>query len=324
MLDTVDTRVLLNEAFRLDVLEGLRRQPKQLPSRWLYDDAGSALFEDITRLPEYYPTRTETAILRTHAEAIAAHVGADAVLVEYGAGAGVKTRLVLDALPRPRAYVPVDIAGDFLAATAAQLAARYPALAVRPVVADFTEEFHLPADLPPGPRTAFFPGSTIGNLDLPQATALLQRMRRHVTAGPASGRAPGRAVIGFDLVKDLATLLRAYDDAAGVTAEFNLNLLRRIDRELDATLPLDAFTHEVRWNAAEHAVEMHLRCTRDLTAAVDGESVSFRAGETIHTESSRKYDADRIAALVQGAGWRLDHLWTDPGRQFAVAGLSSA
>ncbi len=318
MLDTVDTRLLLPEAFRLDVIEGLRRQPKQLPSRWLYDDAGSALFEDITRLPEYYPTRTETAILGDHAEAIAAHVGADAVLVEYGAGAGVKTRLVLDALQRPRAYVPVDIAGDFLSATATELSARYPALAVQPVVADFTNDFHLPDDLPAGPRTAFFPGSTIGNLDVAQATALLQRMRRHVQAG----RAPGRAVIGFDLVKDLGTLLRAYDDAAGVTAAFNLNLLRRVNRELDATLPLDAFTHEVRWNPGEHAVEMHLHCTRDLDAAVDGEPIRFRAGETIHTESSRKYDPERIAALVQAAGWRLDRLWTDPARQFAVVGLS--
>lgn len=314
MLDTAQPASVLAEAFRLEVIAGLQGRPKQLSSRWLYDDAGSLLFERITGLQDYYPTRTETAILRRHADTMASFIGGQAVLIEYGAGACIKTQILLDALRQPAAYVPIDISGDFLAQTAERLRGRYPQLDVQPVVADFTEDFRFTARLPEGRRIAFFPGSTLGNLDQGQALALLRRMRRHVGDD-------GRALIGVDLIKDTATLVRAYDDCEGVTAEFNLNLLRRINRELRGTLPLEAFQHEARWNPYEMAMEMHLRCTSDVQAEVDGQPVSLQAGETIHTESSRKYDLRRITCLTESAGWRLANFWTDDRRQFAVVGL---
>ena len=315
MLNIVTPKRLLIEAFRADVMSGLRGFPKRLPSRWLYDDAGSLLFEESTQLDEYYPTRTEALILHQNSARIADYVGKRAVLIEYGAGAGVKTQTLLDAFQAPLAYVPVDISGDFLAQTAQRLRVRYPTVEVRPVVADFTEDFHLPADVPTGGRrVAFFPGSTIGNLNEDQSIDLLRRMRRHVGA-------EGRAIIGLDLIKDIHTLLRAYDDAKGTTAAFNLNLLQRINRELDGDLPIGAFAHEARWNAQTQAVEMHLRCLRDVVANIGGSTFSFATGETIHTESSRKYDVRRITALVERAGWRLEHLWTDAQDSFIEIGL---
>jgi dimethylhistidine N-methyltransferase len=223
MLDT-ETRIPFQAAFRSDVLRGLSAPRKMLPARWLYDDEGSALFEAITGLPEYYPTRTETAILAASAPEIAQFVGPGAILVEYGAGAALKTEILLRGLA-PRAYVPIDIAADFLAASAARIEARFPGLAVRPFVADFTADFELPADLPPGRRVGFFPGSTIGNLAAEEAADFLRRMTAHVGPG-------GAGLIGVDLKKDLETLLAAYDDRDGVTARFNLNLLTRINREL--------------------------------------------------------------------------------------------
>lgn len=309
-------------AFREDVLAGLGQRPKALPSRWLYDDTGSELFERITRLPEYYPTRTETAILRTAAADIADFLGPGVVLIEYGAGAAVKTRILLDALDRPLAYLPVDIAGDFLDLAAERIRDDYPALRVRPVVADFTRAFDLPT-LPPAPddrpahRVAFFPGSTIGNLDAGQATALLRRMRKHV--GPS-----GQAIIGLDLIKDQATLVRAYDDAAGITAAFDRNLLVRINRELGGNFPIDAFVHQARWNADEKAIEMHLVCQRALTVTVAGQAFRFAAGESIHTETSRKYDLATLAPMLALAGWRLDRSWTDEAQRFAVVGLTAS
>jgi dimethylhistidine N-methyltransferase len=315
MLDAVQPSQLLLDAFHADVLDGLGATPKRLPSRWLYDDEGSLLFEEITQLDEYYPTRMEAAILRENVKHIADYVGEGAVLIEYGAGAGIKTQTLLDAFKAPRAYVPIDISGDFLAKTAERIQARYPRIRVKPITADFTEEFHLPAEvMNEGKRVAFFPGSTIGNLDDGRALELLQRMRRHVGKN-------GRAVIGMDLIKDTETLLRAYDDAKGVTAAFNLNLLARINREFGADFPLDAFAHEARWNAREHAVEMHLRCLRVVVVRVGDRSFSFTAGESIHTESSRKYDFDRIDTLVVKAGWRLEHFWTDAKERFAEVGL---
>lgn len=319
MLDIVHDTTTQREAFRDDVLAGLAQRPKSLPSRWLYDDTGSELFERITRLPEYYPTRTETAILRASAAEIARFVGPDVALIEYGAGAAVKTRILLDALIEPLAYLPVDIAGDFLDQAVERLRDHYPVLVVQPVVADFTRTFQLPA-LPPAidrsaRRVAFFPGSTIGNLGADEAGALLQRMRDHVGPG-------GRAIIGLDLIKDTATLLRAYDDKAGITAAFNRNLLVRINRELDANLPLDAFAHEARWNAAEKAIEMHLVCRRSITATVAGVPFRFAMGESIHTETSRKYDLATLEPLLNGAGWQLDRIWTDDEAKFAVVGLA--
>jgi len=316
MLDRVDLKTLQREAFRADVVAGLSQPCKTLPSRWLYDDLGSQLFEDITRLEEYYPTRTETGILREHAAEIAAFVGEGAVLFEYGAGAGIKTEILIDALQTPRMYVPVDIAGDFLDQTIERMRARYPLLETRGVIADFTTDFDLPADLPRARRAAFFPGSTIGNLDEAETLAFLRRMRRHV------GRR-GSAVIGADLKKDLNTLLAAYDDREGVTAAFNINLLARVNRELDGEFPLDRFAHEARWNASESAVEMHLVSLDARTVRVDGHRFAFEAGETIHTESSRKYDERSIADLADRSGWRVAACWSDAERRFAVFGLEA-
>ena len=319
MPDIVHDTAAQREAFRDDVLAGLARHPKTLPSRWLYDDAGSELFERITRLPEYYPTRTETAILRASAAEIAAFLGPDVALIEYGAGAAVKTRILLDALTEPLAYVPVDIAGDFLDLAVERLREHYPTLAMQPVVADFTRPFRLPDLALPSERkarrVAFFPGSTIGNLGAEEAGALLERMRDQV--GPA-----GRAIIGLDLIKDRATLLRAYDDGAGITAAFNRNLLVRINRELGGNLPLDAFGHEARWNEAEQAIEMHLVCRRAVTASVARQAFRFALGESIHTETSRKYELARLDPLLNGAGWRLERTWTDDEAQFAIVGLA--
>ncbi len=316
MLEKVDARTLQREAFRADVLEGLSRALKTLPSRWLYDDIGSELFEQITQLPEYYPTRAETEILRDNGSAIAAFCGAEATLIEYGAGAGVKTEIVLAALDRPKLYVPVDIAGDFLESSAARIARRFPGVAVRPVVADFTDAFNLPSDIAvSGARVGFFPGSTIGNLSSAQAASFLGLVGGHV--GPE-----GRALIGIDLKKDLAVLLPAYDDAAGVTAAFDLNLLARANRELDGDFDLSGFAHEARWSESDSAVEMHLVSLREQTATVSGRAFRFAEGETIHTESSRKYDLASFGRLAARSGWEVATVWTDGAARFALVGLS--
>lgn len=316
MLDRVDFREAQREAFRADVVAGLSGPRKSLPSRWLYDDRGSALFEQITALPEYYPTRTETGILRSNAPAIAAFCGRGATLVEYGAGASVKTEILLGALDDPALYVPVDIAGDFLVDAAERIERRFPWLEIRPVVADFTDDFDLPADLPKlNARVAFFPGSTIGNLARPDAVALMKRMRGHVGEG-------GRAVLGVDLVKDVATLLRAYDDGEGVTAAFNLNLLARVNRELGGDFDLARFAHEARWNAAKSAIEMHLVSLADQDVSICGRRFRFREGETIHTEDSRKYRLVDVGRLAGEAGWRVAETWKDPDGLFAVVGLA--
>ena len=244
MLDLVESKLSQHEAFRADVLAGLSQRQKTLPSRWLYDQRGSELFEEITRLDEYYLTRTETAILRRHAEEMAALCGDGIVLLEYGAGAAIKSEILIDALHAPRLYAPIDIAADFLAETVERFRDRFPELPTRPIIADFTVDFDIPADIPARPRAAFFPGSTLGNLLPSDAGALLRRMREHV------GRS-GKAIIGVDLRKDIQTLIAAYDDKQGVTAEFNLNLLVRINRELEGDFALDAFAHEARWNERE-------------------------------------------------------------------------
>ena len=244
MLDLVESKLSQHEAFRADVLAGLSQRQKTLPSRWLYDQRGSELFEEITRLDEYYLTRTETAILRRHAEEMAALCGDRAVLLEYGAGAAIKSEILIDGLHAPRLYAPIDIAADFLTQTVERIQDRFPYLPVRPIIADFTADFDIPNDVPTGPRAAFFPGSTMGNLRPPEAAALLRRMREHVGAR-------GKAIIGVDLRKDVGTLIAAYDDRLGVTAEFNLNLLARINRELEGDFVLGAFAHEARWNERE-------------------------------------------------------------------------
>jgi L-histidine Nalpha-methyltransferase len=316
MLDIVEEKLAQREAFRADVLAGLAERRKTLPSRWLYDQRGSELFEEITRLDEYYPTRTETAILRRFADEMADHLGEGAALLEYGAGAAIKTEILIDALRAPRVYAPIDIAADFLAQTVDRIRDRFPDLPVRPIVADFTVDFNVPADIPAARRAAFFPGSTIGNLGQPEAAALLRRMRRDVGA-------QGKAIIGVDLRKDVGTLIAAYDDKRGVTAAFNLNLLARINRELEGDFAMNAFAHEARWNERASAIEMHLVSLRPQLVSVAGRHFAFEQGETIHTETCRKFDVDAFAGAAQRSGWRVDELWSDPAKLFAVFGLNS-
>jgi dimethylhistidine N-methyltransferase len=301
-------------AFRADVLTGLSQPHKTLPSRWLYDDRGSELFELITRLDEYYPTRTETAILRSRAPQMARFCGERAIMLEYGAGAGIKTEILIAALMAPRLYVPIDIAGAFLDQTVSRFRQRFPNLLTRAIVADFTQPFDLPAWIPSGRRVAFFPGSTIGNLDASETAVFLQRMRRHVGSS-------GGAIIGVDLKKSLEVLLPAYDDSSGITAQFNLNLLRRINRELGANFALDGFRHNARWNERESAIEMHLVSARPQTVIVSGQKFEFAQAETIHTESSRKYDIDGFERLARENGWSIGERWVDDRQLFALFGL---
>jgi dimethylhistidine N-methyltransferase len=316
MLDLVESKLSQHEAFRADVLAGLSQRQKTLPSRWLYDQRGSELFEEITRLDEYYLTRTETAILRRHAEEMAALCGEGAVLLEYGAGAAIKSEILIDALHAPRMYAPIDIAAEFLSETIERFRDRFPDLPTRPIITDFTADFDIPADVPAHPRAAFFPGSTLGNLGPADACALLRRMREHVGSS-------GKAIIGVDLRKDIQTLIAAYDDKQGVTAEFNLNLLVRINRELGGDFALDGFAHEARWNERESAIEMHIVSLRPQIVSVAGASFAFAQGETIHTETCRKFDVAGFAHSAQRSGWRVDKLWSDPAGLFAVFGLSA-
>jgi L-histidine N-alpha-methyltransferase len=315
MLDLVDSKTRQAESFRSDVIKGLSGPRKTLPSRWLYDDLGCDLFEQITCLDEYYPTRTETAILRRNSAQIADFCGPHAALVEYGAGAGIKTEILLGALREPRRYLPVDIAGDFVTLTANRVGMRFPRLRIWPIVADFTEDFDVSHQLSGvDNRIGFFPGSTIGNLDPRATSAFLNRVRRHVGAS-------GKAIIGVDLKKDIETLIAAYDDGRGVTARFNLNLLTRINRELRGEFLLDGFLHEARWNEDTSAIEMHLVSLRDQCIAVGGHSFEFFEGETIHTESSRKYDVTEFSRVVERQGWTLSEVWKDDDELFGVFGL---
>ena len=304
----------LSDRFRTDVINGLSHSQKRVPSRWLYDDRGSELFEEITQTQEYYPTRTERQILRTHIREIGAFCGENMTILEYGAGAGAKTEILLRALRNPRIYVPVDISAEYLNGTVQRLRRRFPELATRPVAADFSSDFALPDWIPLGNRVVFFPGSTIGNLDAGEVGALLRRMRAHVSDS-------GKAIIGADLRKSLDVLLPAYDDAAGITAQFNLNLLTRINRELFGNFRLERFQHVAKWNEAESAIEMHLvsRCAQSVTVA--GRDFRFGVGESIHTESSRKFEIARFEELATQNGWRIDRVWTDDATQFALFGL---
>jgi dimethylhistidine N-methyltransferase len=316
MLDLVESKLSQHEAFRADVLAGLSQRQKTLPSRWLYDQRGSELFEEITRLDEYYLTRTETAILRRHAEAMAALCGEGVVLLEYGAGAAIKSEILINALRAPRMYAPIDIAAEFLSETIERFRDRFPDLPTRPIIADFSAGFDIPADVPARPRAAFFPGSTLGNLLPSDACALLRRMREHVGDS-------GKAIIGVDLRKDIQTLIAAYDDKQGVTAEFNLNLLVRINRELEGDFALDRFAHEARWNERESAIEMHIVSLRPQGVSLAGSIFAFAEGETIQTETCRKFDVAGFAHSAQRSGWWVDKIWSDPAKLFAVFGLSA-
>jgi len=299
------------DAFSRDVIEGLSAARKRLPAKWLYDATGSELFEAICELPEYYPTRQETALLAEVAPLIAARIPAGAALVELGSGASQKTRHLLDAAPQLSAYVPVDISGSALAAASAAIRADYPKLGVTPLVADFTRPATWANVLPDAPRVGFFPGSTIGNLAPQEIVDLLDQVRRALGPG-----AP--FVLGMDLAKDRETLDAAYDDAAGVTARFNLNLLARINRELKGEFDLSRFAHRAVWNRMEERIEMHLESLYDQEVRAAGRVFRFAAGETIHTESSYKLSPTRFADLARRAGWSVDELWVSPRPQFAV------
>jgi dimethylhistidine N-methyltransferase len=307
----------LDRALRDEVLRGLRGSPKTLPPKLFYDATGAELFERITTLPEYYLTRTELAILREHVDEIAELAGPRCALVEYGSGAGVKVRLLLDALDAPAAYVPIDISHEQLARVSGELAAEYPAVSVRPLCADYTATLQLPPLPTDARRLAFFPGSTIGNFHPAEAAAFLRRIRR--TVGP-----DGALVLGVDRRKDARALDAAYDDAAGITAAFNLNMLTRLNRELGADFDLARWQHRACFDAEASRVEMHLLSLEHQLVHVGGETVSFRHGETIWTESSYKYDEERLEELVTAAGFTISHLWSDRDDRFWVAFLTAS
>jgi dimethylhistidine N-methyltransferase len=309
------------ETFRRDVLDGLGRTPKSIPCKYFYDERGSALFEQITETEEYYPTRTELAIMEAHVDAMAEAIGPRAVLIEYGSGSSRKTRVLLDRLAAEAdpaealaAYVPIDISREHLLTTAEDIQAAYPDLPVLPVAADYTTDFALP-DLPSHEkRVVYFPGSTIGNFDRAQAADFLDHAAE-VAGGPAGS---GGLLIGVDLKKDRATLEAAYDDAEGVTAAFNLNLLHRINRELGGTFDPDAFRHLAVWNEEASRIEAYLVSTRDQTASVDGETFRFAEGEAVHTENSHKYTVNGFAQSAAESGFTLRRYWIDDAGLFSV------
>jgi L-histidine Nalpha-methyltransferase len=300
------------ESFRDAVLKGLSPACKAIPCKFFYDARGSALFEEICRLPEYYPTRTEIAILEENADEIAAQMGAYSRIVEFGSGASQKARILLQALDRPAAYVPVDISREHLREAAASLAEDFPDLPVIAVCADYTGPFALPSlPGPVGKRVGFFPGSTIGNFK-PDAAARFLANCAHIL-GPG-----GEMLIGVDLKKDVRILEAAYNDRAGVTAAFNLNLLERLNRELDGALDLDLFEHFAFYNEGEGRVEIYIRSLADQQATIAGRRFSFAAGELIHTEYSYKYAVGEFRELAASAGFRPVDTWTDPAELFSV------
>jgi L-histidine Nalpha-methyltransferase len=300
----------VDPAFREDVLAGLSAPIPAVPARWLYDRRGSELFDEITRLPAYYPTRTETALLRQILPDVSSRVPTGTTVVEFGAGSAAKTPLLLEAI-KPAAYVPVDISGDYLRDSAADVAERFPAIAVEPVIADFARPFQLPGSIERLPKLGFFPGSTIGNFVPRTATDLLRSFRDLLGVG-------AQLLIGMDKVKPIERLIAAYDDPAGVTANFNLNLLERINRELGGDIPIDAFKHEARWNDILSRIEMHLVATREVTFTVDGRSFEFASGSSIHTENSHKYGHRGARVLLLAGGWTPLAEWSDPAGDFAV------
>ncbi|TVQ49803.1 MAG: L-histidine N(alpha)-methyltransferase [Gammaproteobacteria bacterium] len=300
------------------ILTGLTAPQKHLAPKYFYDARGSALFDRICELPEYYPTRTELAIMRERAGDIAAAVGPRACLVEFGSGSSVKIRLLLKGLDHPAAYVPVEISRSHLLAAAGEIAREFPALEVLPVCADFTQPFELPAtDEPMARVVAWFPGSTIGNFEPKEARRLLEVMRQQVGDN-------GGLLIGVDLQKDRGLLERAYNDAAGVTAEFNLNLLRRLNRELGANFDLRAFRHHAHYDAARGRIEMNLISLRTQQVALAGTTLSFDEGEVIVTEYSHKFTREGFAELAASAGFRVAQVWTDPAALFSVQWLEAA
>lgn len=298
-------------AFLHDVVTGLSAQPKWMAAKHFYDAEGSRLFECIMELPEYYPTRSEMQALRAHAAAISALIPEGAALIELGSGSTAKIRLLLEAAPHIAAYVPVDISADYLEEQARELRRDFPRLKVLPVTADFTRPFELPLSVRKLARVGFFPGSTIGNFEPLAAVAFLRNTAR-ILGGGAS------LVIGVDLVKDERVLNAAYNDKAGVTAAFNLNLLARINREAGGNFDLGAFSHRAFFNTARERIEMHLVSRKQQRVTVGGETFDFAPGETIHTENSYKYSRAGFRDLARQAGWLEEALWTDDAGNFSV------
>jgi dimethylhistidine N-methyltransferase len=301
-------------AFARDVIAGLKAPRKHIAPKYFYDETGCALFERITELPEYYPTRTELQILETHAPDIGRLVAPGAALIEFGTGKSTKARILLTAISNIASYVPVDIAEDFLRREAAEVQRDFPHLKVLPVIADFTTQFALPEEVRTRPQVGFFPGSTIGNFEPHEACAFLQRVAKVLSPDAV-------LIVGVDTVKATPILTAAYNDAAGVTAAFNRNLLVRINRELGGNFRPECFEHHAVFNRDLKRIEMHLASMKRQKVRVAGETVEFRAGETIHTENSYKYSIEAFQALARGAGWKPLAAWTDPAKYFAVHAL---
>ncbi|MCR9162936.1 MAG: L-histidine N(alpha)-methyltransferase [Nannocystaceae bacterium] len=294
------------------VIEGLSKPQKTLPTAFLYDEAGSELFDAITDLPEYYPTRTELSIMRESLPQMAQAVGPEALVIEYGSGTGLKTRQLLRALQSPVGYVPVEISREFLMTSAAKLQDEFAQLEVLPVCADFTEPFEVPEPSKPARRRAlYFPGSTIGNFRPEFATRLLRQMHEEVGKG-------GCALIGVDLVKDVQVLEAAYNDSAGVTARFNLNMLSRANAELGADFDVEAFRHRAVWVESRGSIEMRLYARRPTAVTLAGKRFTFETGEYIHTEDSHKYSLEGFAELANAGGFDVAQVWTDEAKYFSV------
>ncbi|OYW44235.1 MAG: L-histidine N(alpha)-methyltransferase [Sphingomonadales bacterium 32-68-7] len=300
----------IDRAFRTQVLDGLAQPHKAVPARWFYDEEGSRLFEEITRLPEYYPTRAEVEILEGRRADFARLIAPGQVVVEFGSGSSLKTPLLLGSIDAA-AYVPLDISGDFLRASAAELAGKFPGLPIHPVEADFMKPVVLPAAVAGRSKLGFFPGSTIGNMVAPTAVDLLRSMRETLGEG-------AQLLIGMDLIKDPAVLEAAYDDAAGVTAAFNLNLARRINRELDGTIPIAKLRHVACWNDTWARIEMHLEATEEIAFEVSGRRFTMAQGETIHTENSHKFDRRSQYTLLLAGGWTPVARWLDREERFSL------
>jgi len=316
LLQEVDLNKLSTSQFRADVLRGLRAAKKELPCKYFYDEIGSDLFEQITALEEYYPTRTEMGIMEQHAVDMAHLLGPRCALVEYGSGSSIKTRLLLDCLSDPAGYIPIDVSREHLRRSARALRKEYPRIEVLPMCADFTQSLKLPVYRKPSARrVVYFPGSTLGNFAPEEAIALLQQTAKLCGRG-------GGLLLGIDLRKDARVVEAAYNDRRGVTAAFNRNILVRINRELCANFNIEQFAHRAFYNSVEKRIEMHLVSRCDQTICVGDMPFSFTAGESIHTENSYKYSLRALAGLAEAAGFAVEQVWTDECRYFSVSYLT--
>jgi dimethylhistidine N-methyltransferase len=300
-----------NGEFASAVINGLSMPKKSIPCRFFYDTRGSELFEEITRLEEYYTTRTEAAILSEYADEIIGCIRDDAVLIEFGSGSSLKTEILLDRVPEGVTYVPIDVSRSALDEAEARLACRYPALKIRPILGDFMGPISIPSVLMERPKVGFFPGSTIGNFSPQGAVGLLRAFQSVLSTD-------GRLIIGVDLKKDPRVLVRAYADSAGVTAAFNLNILARMNRELGADIDLASFRHEAIYDPVEGRIEMHLVSNIEQDLWVCGFNFSVKAGESIHTENSYKFSVAQFQGLARDSGWTPNRLWTDGEQKFSI------